>query len=135
MRATLASVAILTLTGAQGATQPIEGRWANPSRSVIIDIAPCGTAFCGTVAWASAKAQQDARRGTSQLIGTQLLTKLQHRNSTWHGRLFVPDQNMRANAKLQLVGNQQLKVSGCAIRRICRSQTWTRADGPLPSAG
>jgi uncharacterized protein (DUF2147 family) len=132
MRVALASVAFTTLIAAQNATQPIEGRWSNPDRSVIIDIAPCGTALCGTVAWASAKAQQDARRGTNQLIGTQLLTNLQHRSATWHGRLFIPDRNMRANAKLRLVGDQQLKVSGCALRRICRSQTWNRADGPLP---
>jgi uncharacterized protein (DUF2147 family) len=135
VRVALASVAILTLPAAQNPPTPITGRWANPSRSVIIDVAACGSAYCGTVAWASAKAQRDARRGTDQLIGTQLLTNLQHKGAHWQGRLFVPDRNMRVNARLQLNGDQ-LKVSGCAAgRRLCRSQTWSRADGPLPAGG
>jgi uncharacterized protein (DUF2147 family) len=85
--------------------------------------------------WASDKAKQDARKGTDQLIGTQLLTNLQQRSEgRWQGKLFVPDQNIRATAKLQLIGAQQLKVSGCALgKTLCRSELWTRTDEPLPS--
>ena len=40
---------------------------------------------------------------------------------------------MRVAARLQLVG-EQLKVSGCAMgKALCKSQLWTRADGPLPA--
>ncbi len=89
--------------------------------------------MCGTVSWASAKAQQDARKGTDRLVGTPLLTNLQPRGPGWRGKLFVPDQNMRVAARLQLVG-EQLKVSGCAMgKALCKSQLWTRADGPLPA--
>jgi uncharacterized protein (DUF2147 family) len=31
-----------------------------------------------------------------------------------------------------LVDDRQLKVTGCQI--ICKSQLWTRADGPLPAS-
>ena len=51
----------------------IDGRWVNPEGSVIIAIAPCGEAHCGTVTWASDKAKADARQGTDKLVGTQLL--------------------------------------------------------------
>ena len=109
----------------------IEGRWRSPGGNSIIDIAPCGSDLCGTVAWASDKAKEDARKSTDQLIGTQLLTGLQERKpGRWQGKLFIPDHNMRATAKLQLVGPEQLKVSGCKI--ICSSQVWRRFDGPLP---
>jgi len=128
----LAVGVLLGLVAAQTAPA-IEGRWANPSRSVIVDIADCGSAMCGTVTWASAKAQQDARKGTGRLVGTPLLTNLQPRGPGWRGKLFVPDQNMRVAARLQLVG-EQLKVSGCAMgKALCKSQLWTRADGPLPA--
>jgi len=134
MRA-LAVIAFLSLTAAQDAPKGLEGRWANPSRSVILDIAPCGDTLCGTVAWASAEAQQDARKGTQQLVGTQLLTAIRPKGAIWRGRLFVPDENVRVTAKLQLVGTEQLKVSGCAMAgTICRSQVWNRADGPLPAS-
>lgn len=111
----------------------IEGAWTNPGKSVIIAIAPCSDALCGTVRWATAQAQQDARKGTPQLIGTQLLTDLKPKDDKWQGRLFVPDQDLRVSAKLELQGQGELKVSGCELG-ICKSQVWTRAEGPLPAA-
>jgi uncharacterized protein (DUF2147 family) len=119
------------------AAPSLEGRWRSPGGNSIIAIAPCGESLCGTVAWASAKAKKDAAKGTDQLIGAQLLTNLQQdrKGGGWHGKLFVPDQNIRATAKLHLIGDQQLKVSGCAAgRALCKSSVWTRADGPLPAS-
>jgi uncharacterized protein (DUF2147 family) len=136
MRAALATIAFIALTAAQAAAPPpIEGRWRSPGGNSIIAIAPCGDGLCGTVAWASAKAKKDASKGTDQLIGAQLLTSLQQdAKGRWRGKLFVPDQNLRVTAKLQLVGDQQLKVSGCAAgRSLCKTSLWTRADGPLPA--
>ena len=120
----------------QGApTSPIEGQWRSPGGNSIIAIAPCGSALCGTVVWATDKAKHDARKGTSQLIGAQLLTNVQPKGKGWQGRLFVPDQNLRATAKIQLSGAQQIKVSGCAFgKALCKSSLWTRFDGPLPTA-
>lgn len=130
------SLAVLALAAAQAAPQAsIEGRWRSPGGNSIIGIAPCGSSLCGTVVWASAKAKQDARKGTDQLIGALLLTNLQQKGDGWQGRLFIPDQNMRVTAKLHLIGEKQLKVSGCALgKSLCKSALWTRADGPLPAA-
>ncbi len=111
----------------------IDGRWANPGGSVIIDIGQCGEARCGTVIWASDKAKEDARKGTDQLVGSALLTGLEERKpGQWRGKLFIPDRNMHATAKIEPVGERQLKVSGCTLGVVCRTQYWNRADGPLP---
>src|SRR4051794_3264855 len=99
---------ILALTMSQAPASPpsIQGRWRSPGGNSIIAIAPCGESLCGTVAWASAKAKKDASKGTDQLIGAQLLTSLkQDAKGAWRGKLFVPDKNIRASAKLQLVGD------------------------------
>ena len=126
--------ALIALAAAQAApAESIEGHWVNPSKSVIIAIAPCSEALCGTVVWATAQAQQDARKGTPNLIGTQLLTGLMLKGETWQGKLFVPDQRLHATGKIAPAGANQLKVSGCEIG-ICKSQVWTRAEGPLPPA-
>lgn len=116
-----------------GSPAAVEGRWTNPSKSVIIDIAPCADALCGTVVWATAQAQQDAKKGTPNLIGTQLLTGLHAKGELWQGKLFVPDQRIHATAKIAPEGAGQLKVSGCEIG-ICKSQVWSRQEGPLPAA-
>lgn len=132
-------MSISVLAAALATQQPtqsssIEGLWHSPGGNSTISIASCGSTFCGTVAWASQKAQKDAAKATDQLIGTQLLTDVQQDlKGKWRGRLFIPDKNMRVIAKLQPVGQDQLKVSGCAAgRSLCKSTLWTRFDEPLP---
>jgi uncharacterized protein (DUF2147 family) len=132
--------AFIFALAAQAAAAPplpsIQGMWRSPGGNSIISIAPCGgTDLCGTVAWASEQAKKDAAKTTPQLIGTQLLTALeQDKSGHWHGRLFIPDRNMRVTAKIAAVGDQQLKVSGCAAgRALCKSTLWTRVT-ELPAS-
>ena len=131
MRA-LAATSLLLASSPLAAAE-IEGRWRSPGGNSIIEIAPCGNDLCGTVAWASDKAKKDAAKTTSDLVGTQLLTGLQEKKpGRWHGKLFIPDKNMRVTAKIQLASPSQLKVSGCAAKVICTSQTWNKYEGALP---
>ena len=83
---------------------------------MIIAIGPCGEAQCGVVTWASAEAQADARKGTPELMGTALLTDLKPKGTDkWQGKLFVPDQKLHVEAKLERLSNSQIKVTGCAV--------------------
>ncbi len=127
-------VAAMTATAAfqPPEEQSMVGRWVNPDHSVIVDIAPCESDLCGTVQWATEQAKQDARRGTPDLIGLKILTDLRQQGDVWKGNLFVPDQDLHAEAKLELDGDE-LKVSGCEVF-ICKSQLWTRSEGPLPNS-
>ena len=62
---------------AASAQAAIEGHWVNPKGNVVVRVAPCGDAYCGTVIKASRHAQELARNGgTPHLIGTQILTGL-----------------------------------------------------------
>ena len=136
MRAVLSTVALFALTAAQAPQPSIEGHWRSPGGNSIIRIGPCGGALCGTIEWASEKAKQDSRKAVGdQLVGAQLLTNLtQDKKGNWQGKLFIPDKNMRVTAKIQLVGAQQLRVSGCAVgKTLCKAAIWTRTDGTLPS--
>ena len=114
---------------------PIEGNWKNPIGSAIISVAPCGDVLCGKVAWASARGQREASTSTSNVVGTTVLTGFKQTGNRWTGRLFIPDDNVHVSAKLQLLGERQLKLTGCAVAGLfCRSQIWTRYDGPLPAS-
>lgn len=135
MRKTLLIGPILALTAAQAPSRtPIEGYWKNPIGSAIIAVAPCGSAFCGKVIWASARGQREVSKTTPNVVGTTVLTNLIPKGNRWTGSLFIPDDNIHVSAKLQLVGNRQLKLTGCAIAGLfCRTQVWTRVEGPLPT--
>jgi len=135
MRSVLAPVVLLTLAAAQSPSrEPIEGHWKNPSGTAIIAIEPCASAFCGKVAWASERGQREAAKGAPRVVGTTVLTGLKADRNRWTGTLFIPDDNMHVSAKLELVSEHKLKLTGCGLMGlICRTQVWTRFDGPLPS--
>ena len=135
MRFFIALFALFGLSGAEAAASaPIEGYWKNPIGSAIIEIAPCGNVLCGKVVWASARGQREVAGNTSHVVGTTVLTGLRPAGSRWTGRLYIPDDNIHVSARLQLLGQRQLKLTGCALAFLCRSQIWTRVDRPLPSA-
>ena len=134
MRSIIAILALGTLTAAQAAPEPILGYWKNPIGSAIIAIAPCGAALCGKVAWASARGQREVAKTTSRVVGTTVLTGLKRSGRRWTGSLFVPDDNIHVSARLELLDNRRLKLTGCAFAGIfCRTQIWTRVD-TLPPA-
>ncbi|MBT2187245.1 DUF2147 domain-containing protein [Sphingobium nicotianae] len=132
---TLAALACLG-TGALAQGQPHNAVWTNPQRSVHVRAEPCGRespAMCGTVIWANAKAQADARRGgTDPLIGARLFQNfVPEGKSAWRGKVLVPDINKTFSGTIILVDAKTLRAQGCLIGRIgCKSQTWTLVDTP-----
>jgi uncharacterized protein (DUF2147 family) len=136
MKARVATPLFLALTAAQAPPRaPIEGYWKNPIGSAIIAIAPCGNALCGKVVWASERGRREASKGAPNLIGTTVLTGLKPTNEHFTGTLFIPDDNIHVSAKLQPLGDRQLKLTGCAFAGLfCRSQIWTRTGEPMAAA-
>lgn len=115
------------------AASPIEGNWTNPHHSVTVRIAPCGSRLCGRVVSASSRAKADAAAGgTPRLVGAELMSGLEQTGAgSWHGDIFVPDANRRAEADLRLVDPRTLEIQGCALGGLlCKSQVWTRVAAP-----
>lgn len=106
------------------------GVWRNPKDNVRVEIRPCGAAACGTVIWASAKAQAKAREaGTISLIGTQVLKNLEldERRGVWRGKVFVPELNRNFTGLAEPVDARRLRARGCVIEGLfCKSQIWTK---------
>lgn len=128
---TAAALAFVAMTGtaaAQGSGRDWTGVWRNGSNSVHIRAARCGQGMCGSVVWANAKAQADARRGgTNQLIGTQIFRNFRWDGRTWRGRVFVPDLNRTFSGTMDVVNRTTLRGSGCLLGGLgCREQTWRR---------
>ena len=119
----VAMLFLATATAHSHAQHGPVGNWANPSKSVVMNISDCKGHLCGTVVWASEK-PGDASKGTLTSSARDLLTNVKEMSHNhWKGKIFVPDQNMRVTAKLAMVSHDQLNVSGCAPM-ICKSQVW-----------
>ena len=121
-------VALIVATPLHAAPR-IDGTWRNPAGSVEVAMAPCGPRLCGTVVWASEKAQNDAANGgTDRLIGVQLFRGLERDGpGHWSGAVFVPDLGRSVDGTLALLDARTIEVGGCVIPGlVCQTQVWRR---------
>jgi len=136
MKRILTKIALVALAAmvpvTASAQAALEGHWKNSKGSVVVRVAPCGNAYCGTVVEASEKAKAGARKGgTSNLIGTRILSNLrQAGDNVYKGQAFEPKRNIRAPATIRLINPNTLQVKGCAIAGmlLCKEQRWTRVS-------
>jgi uncharacterized protein (DUF2147 family) len=107
------------------AQSTLEGKWANPHRSVIVHVAPCGSALCGTVSWANANNRE---KGTTP--GTRVLSNLRPAgDGTFKGSAYEPKRDVRGSAIVRQAGPNVMVVKGCAMwGLICKEQRWTRVS-------
>ena len=107
------------------AQSTLEGRWANPHHTVIVNVAPCGNAYCGIVSWATAKNRE---RGTTP--GTRVLTNLRpNGDGTYKGSAYEPKRDMHGSATVRQEGPNVMIVTDCALLGlICKEQRWTRVS-------
>jgi uncharacterized protein (DUF2147 family) len=107
------------------AQSTLEGRWANPHHTVIVNVARCGSAYCGVVSWATAK---NRARGTTP--GTRVLTDLRPAgDGTYKGSAYEPKRDMHGSATVRQEGPDVMIVTGCALLGlICKEQRWTRVS-------
>jgi uncharacterized protein (DUF2147 family) len=127
----LAALAAFATAIPANATAPVEGYWRSPKSTIVIHIAPCGSQLCGTVTWANERAKQNAARHEPHLVGARLLTGLKGGPARYSGSVWIPDQDFHATAKLQMLSQHSLQVSGCVFfGLLCKSQVWPRVDGP-----
>ena len=114
---------------AGGAT--LFGVWRNPKDTVHVEIRPCGQSACGYAVWASAGAQDAARKGSGKdLIGMQLFRNFEAaKQGEWRGEVYLPDHNLNIAGSARLTGPNTLQARGCLVRGlICKSQAWVRVN-------
>ena len=128
MRTITLAAAFALAAGAALAADPIEGIWqTQPDQGAValVQIAPCGGAYCGTIV-KTFKGQQEYR---SPNIGKQIVIGMTPSGEgAYAGKVLRPADNKVYNGKAQVSGGA-LKLSGCvAGGLICKSQTWARVQ-------
>jgi uncharacterized protein (DUF2147 family) len=133
MKIYILAVATLSLVSAPAiAGAPIEGNWTNPQENVVVRIAPCGlnagVALCGHAISGSPRAKAKAvKSGFGNLVGAPLMHSMVPNGAgQWKGVVFVPDRNIHASGTIRMVDANRIKVSGCLLGFLCKSQVWKR---------
>jgi len=123
-RATLAA-ALLSFTATAAFAGDPSGVWASEKNDegkwIDVTIAPCGGQMCGTIT--------KVHGGDPSIVGTVMIKGMNaYNDDRWDdGEIYAPDDKEWYDAKMKLVSNSNLEVSGCvAFGLICRAQSWTR---------
>lgn len=130
--------ALALLAAGPAAAADIDGMWLSPSRSAHVQISHCGEALCGKVVWATrphtnpdyldVHNKNPAMRSRS-VIGQILMEGFTGGPTEWTGgRVYNPGDGNTYSGKLTLVDERHLKLTGCALWVLCKSQVWTRLD-------
>ncbi len=119
----------LALGAGAAAADPLAGQWLTApddnGNFGLVQVAPCGPAFCGTLARAYNSAGQQIQ---SPNVGRQLIwDTVAKGGGVYRGKVYAPDRNKTYSSKLVLEGDR-LSVSGCVLG-ICREGgVWRRQN-------
>ena len=105
----IAAALALSALSAQAA-EPIEGNWKTASGATA-QIAPCGGSFCVTL---------KSGKHNGKQIG-----KMAGSGDSYSGEITDPDNDKTYSGSGTVSGNS-LKMKGCVLAVLCKSQTWTR---------
>ncbi|MEM1429830.1 MAG: DUF2147 domain-containing protein [Pseudomonadota bacterium] len=120
-----AMVILAVMLGATIASaDPIVGEWRSEpdakGQTGIIEIVPCGGAFCGTIVRAQDSGGQPV---VTRNVGRQIVSDLRPAgDGSYAGRVYVPMMNADFPATV-LVSGGQMRVEGCNSLGICMKQT------------
>lgn len=110
IRKTMLAAALLLASTAAQAAEPIMGNWKTASGETAA-IAGCGASFCVTLK-------------TGKYAGKQI-GKLSGTGGTYTGEITDPKDDKTYSGSGEVSGNS-LKMKGCVLKILCKSQTWTR---------
>lgn len=142
MRVALTAALFLSsLTAAQAApTQDPSGTWLTGDGRAKVRIDRCGPAganICGKVVWVKAATNEDGtprtdiknpdpKKRTRPVLGLTLLDNLKPEESKFSGEIYNADEGKMYQVSLERESGSELSVSGCLLKILCGSQTWTR---------
>jgi uncharacterized protein (DUF2147 family) len=128
----------LSLLAAAAAVSPdaAVGRWRTETRNGIVEVERCGASICGKLVSSDGlRTNPDMRdinnkdvalRGR-KLMNLQLLGGFTRGDGEWTGgTIYNGEDGGTYKATVTPTDADHLKVRGCIIWPLCKSQTWTR---------
>jgi uncharacterized protein (DUF2147 family) len=126
----------LMMAAALAGQGDVAGTWHTPARNGVVEISHCGSSICGRLVSSDGirtqpglkdAANKDASLRNRPLKGVQLLGGFKGGPQQWTGgTIYNPEDGGTYHAKVTLTGPNELKVQGCIVVPLCKTQTWTR---------
>lgn len=111
----------------------IAGDWVTADRSAVVRLFACdedAERLCGNMIWI-----QDPAWVEETFVGGEIITDFSFRQGAWRqGRLTNPGDGNVYRGSIRLQDASELQLKGCALRILCKSETWSRL-GSLSTIG
>ena len=112
------------------------GLWQTPTNGGQVRIARCGQALCGTLVTSDhiradpnqrdARNKDESQRGRT-LRGLPMLSGFTGGPTEWRGgSVYNPADGGTYRGALTMTGDNSLRLRGCIVAPLCKTQTWTR---------
>ncbi len=131
-----AIAALLVILAASPAAAGITGVWLATARSAHIKIFQCGDAVCGRMVSASRPRtnpklldvhNEDPALRHRSMVGAVIIQGFKGGPTSWTGgRVYNPGDGKSYKGALTLVDADHLKLQGCVLGFVCKSQVLKR---------
>jgi len=131
-----ATLAALPLSASAQTGANVVGRWQTPTRHGVVEITACGNSVCGRLVDSDGLRANPALRDVHnkdvaqrerQLKGLLILQGFSSKGSEWTGgTIYNAEDGGTYQATLTPAGPDTLKLKGCIVWPLCKTQVWTR---------
>ncbi|MEM9809821.1 MAG: DUF2147 domain-containing protein [Pseudomonadota bacterium] len=131
------AMAVAMVGGARASNLDVQGSWYTDDGMSIVEIQDCGDGTpCGSVTWLDPSIDGDVCDENNpdlslrhrRMMGLRLLEGFERGRGRWKsGAIYNPKNGQTYRARLELLSNNQLGVSGC-LGPICKKFIWERAE-------
>lgn len=150
-KSVLASVAALSTWGAAGTgivcataastawaapSESAVGTWRTPTKHGEVEITKCGASLCGRLVESDGLRanpglrdikNKDASKQNRLIKDLQILGGFRMEGNKWvDGTIYNPEDGGTYKATITFAGKDTLKLKGCIVWPLCKTQTWTR---------
>lgn len=133
-----ASVAAAALANTAFAASPdsVLGKWQTPTRHGVVEISRCGESICGTLINSDGIREnadlrdvnnKDESKRSRRVKGLKMLGGFERDDDKWtSGWVYNAEDGGTYKASITPTGTNTLKLKGCIVWPLCKTQTWTR---------
>jgi uncharacterized protein (DUF2147 family) len=132
----MALIAAALLAGGAAAPADVAGTWKTQTRNGVVEITHCGQSICGRLVGSDKLNTEpglkdvnnkDPKLRARPLKGLALLWGFQGSGAKWDGgQIYNPDDGGTYKSTVTLADANTLKVRGCIVWPLCKTQSWTR---------